>query len=203
MPANKPTPEAMPQDELVLAAIDRGERHRKPEHEPGIHLAILKQHAGLDRGGWATLRLRPQLERLEAAKQIRRFKRRGSVVWTLTDAGRKRLADVQATGKLAPLPESPQHQQWREAHAIAAEHIGEFAEKLQALLSDAAGLLGAHETADSDTWHATGQRLKRACERMESASYCLHEWPEPDDSRPDTPAPRKAGLRSIHRFDTD
>jgi hypothetical protein len=74
---------------------------------------------------------------------------------------------------------------------------------LQALLSEATGLLDAHDPADSDTWHSLGRRLQRACERLTSASYCLHEWPRPDDSRPDTAPSGKAGRRSIRSFDKD
>ena len=70
-------------------------------------------------------------------------------------------------------------------------------------MADATGLLDAHESADSDAWEAIGRRLKEACKRMESASYCLLEWAEPDDSQADPTPPRKLGLRSIKAFLND
>jgi len=213
MPANKRTPEAMPSKELILAAIDRAELHRikhddrvlhrdKPDRS-GVPLSVVKEHLGLARGGTTTIKLRPTWNELQADGLIEQGCRLGMVVWKLTDAGQNYLDRASRAADIGLLPESPQHRRWREARAIAAERIGEFGEMLQALLGEAAGLIDAHETADSDTWHALAQRLHRACERMESASYCLREWPEPDDSRPDSPAHRKAGLRNIKRFDKD
>jgi hypothetical protein len=124
-------------------------------------------------------------------------------VWKLTDAGKKHLDRTRQADDIGSLPEAPQHRYWREGHRIAGQRVGEFGEMLQVLLGEAAGLLDSHEAADSDTWHALGQRLQRACERLASANYCLHEWPEPDDSGPDTPAYRTAERRSIQRFNND
>jgi hypothetical protein len=76
----------------------------------------------------------------------------------------------------------------------AREHVSEFREYLRELLAEATGLLDAHDPADSDTWHALGRRLEFACEALASASYCLYEWPEPDDSRADL-SPRGKGDR--------
>jgi hypothetical protein len=206
MPSKKRTPEAMPSKELVLAAIERAELHRHKHDDsdqPGVLLATVKEHLGLARGGAATIRLRPTWNELQAAGLIEQGRTLGRVVWKLTSAGRGHLARARQVGDIGSLPESPQHRQWREAHAVAAERIGEFGEKLKALLDEAAGLLDAHDIRDSGTWHTLGQRLQRACERLESASYCLHEWPEPDDSRPDTTPQRKGGCRNIRRFDND
>jgi hypothetical protein len=214
MPAKKPTHEAMPSKELVLAAIERAELHRikhdddsalyrgKPDR-PGVLLATIKEHLGLGRGGWSTIRLRPTWNELQTAGLIEQSRSNGLIVWKLTGAGQKQLDRARHAGDIGSLPESPQHRHWREARTIASERIGEFGEMLQALLGEAAGLLDAHDPADSDTWHALSQRLQRACNRLESASYCLHEWPEPDDSRPDNPPPGKAGRRGIRRFDKD
>jgi hypothetical protein len=212
MPAKKRTPEAMPSKDLALAAIERAEVHRthadpdlyraKPDRR-GVLLATIKEHLGLTPGGWTTIRLRPTWNELQASGLIEQSRRSGLTVWKLTSAGEKHLDNARQSGDIGSLPESPQHQQWREARTIAGERIGEFGEMLQALLSEAAGLLDAHDPADSDTWHALGQRLQRACYRLESASYCLREWPEPDDSRPDTTPHGKGGCRSIKRFDKD
>jgi DNA-binding PadR family transcriptional regulator len=213
MPAKKPTPEAMPSKELVLAAIERAELHRikhddpvpyrGKSHRPGVLLSVIKQHLGLASGGATTVRLRPTWNELQADGLIEQGRAHGMNVWKLTDAGKKHLARARKAGDIGSLPEAPQHRLWREARAIAASRSGEFGDMLQVLLGQAAGLLDSHEAADSDTWHALGQRLQRACERLASANYCLYEWPEPDDSRPDTPAYRKAERRGIHRFDDD
>ena len=37
----------------------------------------------------------------------------------------------------------------------------------------------------SDAWFELGERLHRDCRRVGSATYCLREWAEPDDARPD------------------
>jgi hypothetical protein len=81
--------------------------------------------------------------------------------------------------------------------ATAHERIGEFREELQAVLADAAGLLDAHEPADSKSWLALRKRLDDACQHMESATYCLYEWAEPDDSRADIIPIGKVGYRNI------
>jgi hypothetical protein len=163
MPKTKPTPIKLPSDELLLAALERAERHGARR---GVPLATIKEHLGLPGGSWSSYQLRPQRDRLEATGLIEQFRTCGVVVWSLTDSGHRRLAAVRRSRAIPPLPESPQHRAWREARAAAGEHVGEFREELQAALGDAAGLLDAHETANSDTWQAIGQRLKHACERI-------------------------------------
>jgi hypothetical protein len=211
MPKSDRTPEPMPSKELVLAAIERAERHRitHDDHEPnrsraderGVWLAVIKEHLGLAPGGWTTIRLRPTWDELKAAGLITQSRRRGFVVWTLTSAGQKSLDAARKAGTLGQLPESPQHRHWREARSIAASRLSQFQHGLQRVLGEAAGLLDAHEQPDSDTWNALGKRLSYACAALESASYCLHEWPEPDDSRADITPPGKDGCRGIRRFD--
>jgi hypothetical protein len=172
MPAKKRTPEAMPSKELVLAAIERAELHRmrhddydryrgKPDR-PGVLLATIKEHLGLARGGWSTIRLRPTWDELQATGLIEQSRRSGMVAWKLTSTGQAHLDRARLTGDIGALPESPQHRHWREARATATTRIGEFGQKLQAVLGEAAGLLDAHDPADSETWHAIGQRLRPA-----------------------------------------
>ena len=185
MPAKKRIPEALPQDELVLAAIDRAARHRHPDLRPGIPIAILKEHAGLSWGGWSTLQLRPQLERLEAAGLVRLFKSSSRVVWSLTDTGQQRLDDVRAAGKLDPLPEAPQHRRWRQAREAAHTEIDQLHTDLGVLLDEAAQLHQATSQPSSGAWLDLAGRLGNACKWLGSATYCLHEWPEPDDATAD------------------
>lgn len=185
MPTRKPIPEALPQDELVLAAIDRAEHHRRPELSPGIPLGIIKDHAGLDAKGWSTLQLRPQIERLEAAKLIHRTKTFGRTVWTLTDAGQCRLAEMLAAGTLQPLPESPQHRKWREAREAARLEIDQLHADVGLLLGEAGDLHDADPQPPSQVWLDLAGRLANACRWLASATYCLREWPEPDDTKAD------------------
>jgi len=51
-------------------------------------------------------------------------------------------------------------------------------------VEDAAMLLDA-EDERSDAWLGIAERLQAACWRVGSATYCLREWREPDDTRPD------------------
>ena len=213
MPEAKRTPEGMPSKELVLAAIERAELqrikhddlapHRPRPAQPGVLLATVKEHLGLAAGGWTTIRLRPIWQALEDAGLIEQSRLRGSHVWTLTAAGQQRLDATRKAGRLGALPESPQHRHWREARDIAGERIGEFRERLRRVLDEAIGMLDAQKQPDSDAWHTLNGRLRLACERLEAASYCLNEWPEPDESVPDVPPPLKGGRRSIRRFEKD
>jgi hypothetical protein len=191
MPAKKRIRDALRQDELVLAALDRAERHRRnPERARGVLIAVLKEHAGLGRGGWATVRLRPQLERLEAARLIRRFKRSGNVVLSLTDAGQRRLTDARAAGKLDPLPEAPQHRRWRQAHEAARAEIDQLHVDVGVLLAEAVRLHEATPQPPSEAWFDLAGRLSNACEWLGAATYCSREWPEPDDAKADVTARR-------------
>jgi len=213
MPAQKPTPEAMPTKELVLAAIERAERHRSQPSDPtlrgrrprrrGVPRSVIKEHLGLSRGSGSTVRLRPTWNELQDTGLIEEAKELGMEVWRLTDAGQKYLDRARQAGDIGSLPESPQHREWREAQAIAREHASEFADRLRGVLAEATGLLGRDEPADSDTWQALSRRLEHACKQMASASYCLHEWQEPDDAEADIEPPRKRGLRSIHTLIDD
>jgi DNA-binding PadR family transcriptional regulator len=213
MPDEKRTREAMPSKELVLAAIERAERHRirhsdpdlhhDQSNQPGVLFATVKEHLGLAAAGWTTIRLRPTWDELEAAGLIQQARIRGRAVWTLTTAGQQQLDAIRSSGGLGALPESPQHRRWREAHDIAGKRIGEFREHLRRVLREAIGVLDAHDQPDSDGWYAQSQRIRDAYERLESASYCLNEWHEPDDSRADI-APRwRAGRRDIRRYEKD
>lgn len=197
MPARKRIPVELPSDELLLAAFERAERHRDPERGPGVLLATVKQHLGMVHHSGTTRALGPQLERLQADGLIRQFRQLGMVVWSLTAAGRERLDAARRAGEVGVLPESPQHRRWRETKALAGERIGEFRDDLRQLLDEAAALLDAGDGTDADAWAALSRRLACACKRLESASYCLREWSEPDEAHPDIVAPQHVGRRDI------
>jgi hypothetical protein len=52
-------------------------------------------------------------------------------------------------------------------------------------LDEAMRLLDADPAAGSDAWLELGERLRRDCRHVGSATYCLREWSEPDDARAD------------------
>src|SRR5579864_4791320 len=141
MPRTKPIPDGFPSDELLLAAIDRADRHRGRPEEPGVVLATVKEHLGLPRAGWTTRRLRPQLTALQAAGLIRQSRRRSSDVTTLTTTGHQRLDALPEV--IASLPEAPQHQAWHAAHTAASERISQLRQELRETLDEAIHLLDA------------------------------------------------------------
>ena len=201
MPAKKPTPAEMPSEDLVLAAIERAYRHRTNQQNPGVLLADVKAHLGLPRSGAATLRLRPIWENLQTLGLIEQFRLQGNLVWNLTPAGHRRLTAAGKTSNLT-LPESPQHRRWKTAHAEAAQLIDTLRDDLRTVLADAARLLDNDPQAASTAWYELGERINHASARLASATHCLNEWPEPDDSTADidTPPPLRAGRRDYHAW---
>jgi DNA-binding PadR family transcriptional regulator len=173
----------------LLAAIDRAERHRSATpadtHQTnGEPLSRIVNHLGLVHGSWTTRRLRPQLAGLEDAGILASERRRGVLVWKLTDKGRRRLARARRAGQAGALPESPQHREWREAHAAAAARRDEFHEQTRRAVEQARDLLD-NDQVGSDDWFELGERLRQGCWLLGSATHCLHEWIEPDDHGPD------------------
>ena len=201
MPAKKPTPLALPSNDLILAAIERAICHRDRNEQPEA-LSTVKRHLGLPHNGWTTLQLRPKIEELETAGLIEQSRISSRDVWGLTAKGRKRLETVR--GELT-LPEAPQHRIWREARTAAAERIAGFRGELRATLDEAIGMLEADHEADSATWYEISERLHQAGRLLASATYCLREWAEPDDSHADTDDPpyRQRGRRQIRGWDSD
>ena len=167
-------------DDLVLAAVERAERHREREGE-GVMMSDIAEHLGFVHGSWTTRRLRPQIEAFIAAGLLVRSRRHGVVVWGLTSSGRRR---VERGGASVVLPESPQHRVWRHARTLAAERIDGLREQVRGVLEEATGVLDA-DGVRSDAWFALAERLQSACWQLGSATYCLSEWAEPDDASPD------------------
>jgi hypothetical protein len=66
-------------DELVLAAVERAERHRERQDE-GVMMGDIVEHLGFVHGSWTTRRLRPQIEAFIAAGLLVRSRRHGVVV---------------------------------------------------------------------------------------------------------------------------
>lgn len=196
MPASNSTSE--PSDDLLLAALDRAERHLRREGR-GVLLGILKDHLDLPRHSGTTVRLRPTLDRLQQAGLIQYRRHNGLKLWTLTASGHARLNEAQQAGTLGSLPESPQHRAWAQARLVATERLPEFRADLRRLLDQADAMLDS-ETSGSDAWFELTDRLHEACWRYAAATYITSEWAEPDDAHPDLDTHRDR--RNIHAWDS-
>jgi hypothetical protein len=73
------------------------------------------------------------------------------------------------------------------------------------VLDEAIALLEADQEADSATWYERSESLHQSGRRLASAIHCLREWPEPDDSKPDTDDPpyRQRGRRQTRGWDSE
>jgi hypothetical protein len=171
-------------DVLVLAGIDRAERHR-PRDTPGVPVWELLEHLGMPRRSKGARHVRSRLDALEAAGALVCSRRHGVLVWALSGRGRRRLGRARAAGRVPVLPESPQHRAWREARVLAAQEIERFRSGLGDAILQTFFLLEEDPSPDSDGWLEMAERLRRACWLLGSATHCLYEWVEPDDERAD------------------
>jgi hypothetical protein len=183
-------------DVLVLAATERAERHQA-RREPGVMPREVFEHMGFVYNAAATRQLRPRLDGLMEAGLLEHARRNSVRLWVLTSAGRLALAQARHGGEATALPESPQHRKWRHSRAKAAERIEGYREELRALLGEADALLAAGTRTHSDLWFCLANRLAAPATSIGAAIYCLTEWPEPDEARPDVDDyrdPRDASL---------
>ncbi len=171
-------------DALVLAAVERAEVHRARD-EPGVFPRDVFQHMGFAYNAAATRQFRPHLDALVVAGLLEVASRRKVDLWVLTSAGRRALVRARAKGEAVVLPESPQHRKWRHSREAASERIAGYREELRALLDETDALLDAGTTAHSDWWFDLAARLAAPATSVGAAIYCLLEWPEPEDARPD------------------
>ncbi len=162
-------------DALVLAAMDRAQRHNPHGYEVGVGWSTLVEHLGFVHNSATTRKLRPQVSRFQAAGLVETSKPRGYPVWRLTSDGRKQLAKARRKREDLTLPEAPQHRLWRDARATAARRIDRLREHLRRSLTDATTLLDG-EGGDSDAWYGLRFRTGPQFERLGAAVYCLHEW---------------------------
>jgi hypothetical protein len=196
-------------DVTVLAAIDRAVRHRV---RPTVPIWSIFEHLGIPR---RSRRARTQLYELVQAGAVERSRVRSIEQFSLAPAGRRQL---RRAGEVE-LPESPQHQEWRNAQAVAAQEIERFRSVLRELLAESSALLDSG--ASSDVWFGLAERLERTARRLGSATYCLYEWAEPHDEEADVDdccehdderlnpldrqrrRARRAGRRNVGRWSAD
>ncbi len=156
-------------DDVVLAAVERAERHRA---RSGVPVWLIFEHLGIPR---RSRRVRVQIHTLVEQGALRQTRAHGVVLWELTPPGRRQLARTLPVA----LPESPQHQAWRNASALAQQEIGRFRAALRSVIEEAAALLD--DGVASDLWFDLAERLRLSARRLGSAMYCLFEWAEPDE----------------------
>jgi len=196
---------------LVLAAVERAQRHGARAGAPAPASASVRsvlEHLAVHPRSAQGRAVRDALRTLAEEGVLTRARRRGRDVFSLTPAGRRRLRRGRAAAPPADLPESPQHQAWRNARACAALELARFRASLGRALADGRRLLEADPPPHSDEWLVLGERLRAAARRVGSAWHCLHEWPEPDDALADVddlgepacgslPAAEAAHLRAL------
>lgn len=199
MPETKPTPQAELSDQLLLAALERAERHQCREGE-GVLLITLKDHLGLPHHSGSTRRLQPRLDRLQASGLIERVRQHCLTLWKLTNSGHARLKRTRRTGELA-LPESPQHRKWATAQLIASERIADLEADLWGTLEEASTMLDEVRTTSSEAWYELIPKLNDACWRLAAAVYILGEWAEPTDEQPDIDTHPQRDRRNIHTWE--
>ena len=183
-------PEPLAPDLSLLAALDRAELHN-PRRRPGKKDAArpdIARHLGFEWHSGTARRLKAQLESLEADRCVvlgKRIPERSLV--SLTRRGLTRLQRTRREAVAeAMLPEAPQHRAWREAREAAVISFDEFLGVTTRAVQDAETLLYKPAGGSSEELMRIGDRLRREFWRLASATYCLREWPEPDDGRRDS-----------------
>jgi ribosome-binding protein aMBF1 (putative translation factor) len=198
-------------DVLVLAAIDRADRH-SGRATPGVPIWAVLSHLDVAARSKRAREVRARLDALVATGSLQRARRHGVVVWVLTARGRRRLSRARRAGRVPVLAESPQHRAWREARGLAEQRIEGFRLDLLEAVEHARELLDAGvpgppvlegpaavPEAASDAWFEAGERLRCACRRLGSASYCSWEWQEPEDARADIDSHIDPGDKTFDR----
>lgn len=201
MPTTEPASSGeLPSEDLVLAAIERAQRHQRGQAR-GVILSTLIEHLDLPRGSATSRRLRPKLDALIVGGTVQESTRRSITAWTITEQGRRQLDAVRRAGDLSDLPEAPQHREWRRARAAATERIDDFRLELSTALDAARALLdAASPAATSEDWFVVCDQLREASWRLGSATYCLCEWPEPSDAVADIEPPTQHHRRDFHSW---
>jgi hypothetical protein len=167
-----------------MAALERAVRHRATG-SPAAPIWAILDHLAMTRRSSAARDVRATLRALRGAGLIELTRPHGVQAWELTASGRRRLRRAQLSGSLPPLPEAPQHREWRLARMLAAQEIERFGGGLRERLERAAQLLETDPLPPSDAWFELADTLRNDCRRVGSAIYCLHEWAEPSDELPD------------------
>ncbi len=171
-------------DDLILAAIQRAELHATNK-EPGAAKWAIAHHLDIPTRSGRARHVRSRLGLLVEAGLLERSSRYGVQFWELTSKARRRLARLRRSGSMPELPESPQHKVWRNTRVLAENEIERLRQRLQDDLEEGIRMLEAGSAIPSDAWFELSETLQRAAWSVGSASHCLHEWVEPDDTKAD------------------
>jgi hypothetical protein len=190
--------EEPPSDQLILAALERAARHRARETR-AVPVWAIYEHLAVPQRSASARHVRARLDVLLAAGRLERSRHHGVPSWELTSSGVRQLRRARRAGTVAELPDSPQHRAWRAARIAAAQEIGRFRASLSEALEEADSLLGMDVPPGSDAWFELSERLQKACWLVGSASYCLREWSEPQDARPDIETHLEPGEERLAR----
>lgn len=191
-----PAPDAIP-DDLVLAAVERAERHRERRGSP---MYLIKEHLAAPKRSGRARRVGALVLTLAETGLLEHFREHSMDFWTLSDSARRRLR--RAKGASEALPESPQHERWRAAHTLAGQELDGYRERLRAVLAETTALLDAASegATASEEWFKLGRSLDRHMRRVGAATHCLHEWAEPTDDVADMEGHRERGRRNSHSW---
>ena len=174
------TPADVISDVLVLAAMERAERHRARGHSD-IPIWTILEHLDIPRRSAIARRVRSQIGALELAGSLTRSRRHGVQVWALTPIGRRRLQRSLRAGTVAQLPESPQHRAWRNARTAGAQELDRFRASLREALDEGARLLSAEPShRASNTSRSPRTTCLSRCARFRRGSG---NWNERCESR--------------------
>ncbi len=179
MRAHERTEEREPTDEAVLAAVRRA-RAEGPAHWAGAPLWALREQLALPPRSARARRMRERVAELERSGMLERSRSRGLAYWSLSGAGRARLAAAERSDAPPRLPESPCSRARARALGDARRELPGLLARFAEHLAEAAWLLGAEREAApgatrADRWESLGRALLADCERIGSASRALHE----------------------------
>lgn len=186
-------------DWYILTAAERAECHEQAEE---VRVDVLTEHLGFKPGPETNALLFPQLEDLRRAGLLSSTEKQGKTFWSVTDVGRGKLENLREADESIDLPESPQHRAWRLARVKAAVRIDGLKDELEEAV-EAADRIHYTPPLRSKELFELSERLRSSSWRFASATYCLTEWPEPDDERPDVddhPGP-SPGRRTTSAWD--
>jgi len=186
-------------DFTVLAAVERAELHGRGLRKGAARRSIA-EHLGFIWHSGTGAKLKPSLVSLEAdgclelgrkaaERQRVRLTRRG--LNKLQGARRRQVAEAMVDA----LPESPQHRTWRHAREAAVGTVNDFLGLTTSALQDAETVLLKPAGGSAEELMRIGDRLHREFWRLASATYCVREWPEPDEGTKDSDEwSRRAGF---------
>jgi hypothetical protein len=179
-------------DDLVLAAVERAERHRERRGAP---MYLIRAHLAAPNRSGRARRVNALVLTLAETGLLEQFRANSIDFWTLTDNARRRLR--RAKGIAEAMPESPQHERWRRAHFLAKRELERYREALRGVIAETTALLNAPEDCvPSGMWLMQAPRLDRHMRRVGAATHCLYEWREPSDDTADLMGHRERGRRN-------